>query len=95
MTLYFIKADLSWLEFFKDIMFTCLYLCTEGKDEEEKPTSSQLSPRKYFDFSWDHDFAEERDSKDHVYSCRNCQTGLCKCQKSRLVTQTQSTKLHT
>lgn len=94
MSLYFVKADLSQLKFFKD-MFTCLNLYTKRKYQEEKSTSPQLFPRNYFYFSGHHYFEEERDSKDHVYSCGNCQTCLSKCQKSCLVMQSQPTKLHT
>lgn len=81
MSLHFVKAD---LKFFKDIMFTCLNLYIEEKYQEEKSTSPQLFPRNYFQFSGHHCFAEERDSNDPVYGCRNSQTCLSKCQKSCL-----------
>lgn len=79
MSLYFVKAV---LKFFRDIMFICLNLYTEGKYQEEKSTSPELFPRNYFHFSGHHYSAEERDSKDHVYNSRNCQTCLGRCQKS-------------
>lgn len=60
-------------------MFTCLNLYTEGKYQKEKSTSPKLFPQNSFHFIVHHHIAEEKDSKDHVYSCRNCQTCLSKC----------------